>query len=1162
MRIMTEEVTTKSGLDLLVETRQVDNQFEVSFRTQCKRKCLLHWGLCYQARAAWHLPPRSLWPKGTRVAGHAALETPFLSRNGESRLVIRLDHKLEFPLIDFVLFFPTESRWDNNSGQNYQIKLPQPQSSSHDPMEELRREISGDRISFERVYKIEKDKQLAVAVSKDQNRYHLRLITDLPGPLLLHWGMALRSRQEWLLPHTSMCPPETTVFQDKAAQTVFSDRAGLRRFHMEMSEQEAPLGIVFVIKRTDIGRWFDDHGRNFYTPFVVPEDYEFVLGDLADVADEIITREMSKNSWTLMHRFNLCHDLFDRVRNEVNGLALIFVWLRFSALRQLDWQRNYNTKPKELSHAQDRLTQKLASRYGSEPKEREFIRLILATLGPGGEGQRIRDEILKIMHRHHIKEVSGHFMEEWHQKLHNNATPDDVVICEAYLEFLRSDGNLDLFYERLEAGGVTKERLESYERPIKTHPDFVPHLKEALIYDFEQYLSTLKAVHAGTDLGSAIDAARSIYDAEMHDLMDSIWLHRNDPQIPLYVLVERITEARLRLRSLLEANRSGRDLLYLDLALEDFLRIAVERNIHTHLSGDQLVDLITLVLKNLSLGHDDQELVNCLRQWQRLAEMDHFGKEWSLLAKAVLDRLGRVLSTFIDFYYHLIQPKAEFLGKAFVADPWSITLFTEEVVRGRPAFVLSMLLRHLDPVLRRHAELGNWQVVSPGRGIGQVEVVADLRSIQGRSFAQPTILVVDKVAGDEEIPPEVTAVITPDLTDIVSHVAVRARNANLLFATCYDPEIFHRLKSFAGHLLEISVSAAGDVVFEQDSGEVQATRPPVIPIPAPVSRPTFSAYAITEHDFNQEKVGGKSYNLKRLEGKLPAWIRFPTSVALPFGVFEKVLGEQNNNPIAERYDKLIRRLDEDSEVVKTDVLAELGKTIIALEPPEELFSSLQEVMNEARLPRLQSWEAAWSCIKRVWASTWNERAYLSRKARGIPHGGLYMAVLIQEIIEAEYSFVIHTVNPSTGNREEIYAEVVLGLGETLVGNYPGRALGFSCRKGDYSPEFVAFPSKSVGLFGSGLIFRSDSSGEDLSVYAGAGLYDSVMLPPPAEAILDYTEDRLVWDEDFRKNFLSTITNIGSMIEQALESPQDIEGSYSKGQFYVVQARPQVTSNDD
>jgi alpha-glucan,water dikinase len=42
------------------------------------------------------------------------------------------------------------------------------------------------------------------------------------------------------------------------------------------------------------------------------------------------------------------------------------------------------------------------------------------------------------------------------------------------------------------------------------------------------------------------------------------------------------------------------------------------------------------------------------------------------------------------------------------------------------------------------------------------------------------------------------------------------------------------------------------------------------------------------------QVGAKSRNIANLRGKLPSWIRLPTSVALPFGVFEKVLAETIN----------------------------------------------------------------------------------------------------------------------------------------------------------------------------------------------------------------------------------------------------------------------------
>ena len=182
------------------------------------------------------------------------------------------------------------------------------------------------------------------------------------------------------------------------------------------------VAFLFVLFIPASGRWLKDQGSNCFVPVAAPREHERPPGDpnLGFMADEIITKEMSRNSWTLMHRFNLCHDLLDRAGNNIEAKALIFVWLRYSSLRQLDWQRNYNTKPRELGHSLDRLTLKLADIFRREPRDREMVRLIATTLGRGTDAQRVRDEVLNIMHRRHIKEISGHFMEEWHQKLHNS----------------------------------------------------------------------------------------------------------------------------------------------------------------------------------------------------------------------------------------------------------------------------------------------------------------------------------------------------------------------------------------------------------------------------------------------------------------------------------------------------------------------------------------------------------------------------------------------------------------------------------------------------------------------------------------------------------------------------------------------------------------------
>lgn len=1009
--------------------------------------------------------------------------------------------------------------------------------------------------------KIVAKRGLVLAVEKNTlaDSYEVSIRMEARKKCILHWSLLRHARSAWQTPPQTLWPEGSRAFEQSAAETPFTEQDGYSQVIIKLDLPTDFSLLEFVLFFPDEGIWDNNNNRNYRIKLDSGGDQAAAgAEELQGIVDEIVRMETGRNSWTLMHRFNLCHDLLDRISgSRVEGFALIFVWLRFSAIRQLDWQRNYNTQPRELAHALDRLTLKLADCYMAASEERELVRLIMTTLGRGGEGQRVRDEVLHIMHRHHIKEVSGHFMEEWHQKLHNNTTPDDIVICEAYLEFLRSYGNLDLFYKRLEQGGVNKQRLEKYERPLRSHPDFVPHLRDALIHDFEQFLGILKSVHSGTDLGTAIHAARPLFDAEMHGLMGFVWFHREDRNMPVCSLAEKITHARRRLSEQLHGHQGKvRDLLFLDLALEDFLRVVVERNLGSHLSGDELVDLIRMMVENLCLSNPDPELMQYLNLWERLGKMPRFEREWSLRAKAVAELLTHALGEYIDRYYKLLQPQAEYLGREFNAEKWTVNLFSEEVLRGRPAFIMSMLLRLIDPLLRKSADLGSWQVISSGTAVGKVEIAPSLKLIQSESFTAPVVLITDNVTGEEEIPSGVAAIITPASIDILSHLAVRSRNSGTLFGTCYDSEMLNRMKALRGHTLRLSV-VSGDIVFEET--EDMGNMPPYActPIePRKMLIPRFTSYAVSKDGFNERNVGGKSNNLRLLTGKLPEWIHLPASVALPFGIFEKTLAHEKNKVTAEKYKDLIARSGMDTEKTE-DLLGQLRQIVLELEAPSDLLSSLRLVMEKAGLEWPVNSDEAWMCIKKVWGSKWNLRAYLSRRTNGIPHEDLFMAVLVQKVIEADYSFVIHTVNPLTDNADEIYAEAVLGLGEALVGNYPGKAFSFSCGKGEAGPQILSFPGKRTGLFGSGLIFRSDSNGEDLTNFAGAGLYDSFLLPKPVKAHPAYTADALLWDEHFRNEFMLTITSIGTEVEKAMGYPQDIEGVYSKGQYYVVQTRPQV-----
>lgn len=57
-----------------------------------------------------------------------------------------------------------------------------------------------------------------------------------------------------------------------------------------------------------------------------------------------------------------------------------------------------------------------------------------------------------------------------------------------------------------------------------------------------------------------------------------------------------------------------------------------------------------------------------------------------------------------------------------------------------------------------------------------------------------------------------------------------------------------------------------------------------------------------------------------------------------------------------------------------------------------------------------------------------------------------MAVLVQKVVEADFAFVIHTKDPVTNDANVVYAEVVSGLGETLVGTFEGQSFSFAYYK--------------------------------------------------------------------------------------------------------------------
>ncbi|CAJ1410230.1 unnamed protein product [Effrenium voratum] len=1069
---------------------------------------------------------------------------------------------------------------------------------------------------------------------------------------------------------------EGRVLEVRACQTPFELDDGILRLDISLPTSTmsdgacvpAIPGMAFVIRVPEKDKWLKcEDGKDCVAFFRDPPAKQGWKGGWQEQVNFIIESETKWGHMTLMHRYNNCRDMIQTwsSRSNTGEAAMrrmpswsatfnkdalrraswsrlpsasllidpeeekseeqddelwswIFVWQRFSFMRLLDWQRNYNTKPRELAGATDSLANKICSVWKEYPNIRLWARWTLATIGRGGnQGQAIRDEILHIMHRNKIPETKGHFYEEWHQKLHNNTTPDDVGICKALLAFLRTGGKMEEYWKVLHDHGITKERLASYERSITKEP-YMHGDAGRLIMEFENYLRILQSVHDALDLKTAIDAAKSCLPKQVMDQLQEISgsdakMKRSrslgsldkDSQEKSHQRFMKLAEARLGILGILNDSKTDvgviRQLLLLDYSLETQQSVIAQGNTdETRLPTlcEQMKAFLTSVVGHIPLHG---ELRALLVDWTQLAPECanlKFGAgpaESALMLKALCDRLARVVGEQVDTFQTLLAPKATTLGQAVGVEKNVLEVFVDEVLRGSALFALSLILKRLEPQLRSIAQLPPWQMISAVDHPVQGELVSVPRMLhmQDKIFETPTIMLSGLVSGEEEVPVGVQAVLVRDAKsapDILSHCAVRARNSGVLLASCYDSTLTEKIEAeLLGQWVQVVCSADGSV--EIKAAERPMADPKRMRMMARsasrdltqelMSKETDSTklvnmnlkedfgckWVVTPEKMDKSKVGSKSLNLALLKPQLPKDILTPQAVAMPYGSMQKALtSRENAKEWLSKLEACLAQLQPTSsnEDAKT-IFQEAQVYVNALQMPSELDQALRSAMEEVgskegekRLLNLYHRGDAWDATKQVWASLFGLRPWVSLAKAGRSFYDLNMAVLVQELLPAKYAFVLHTKNPFTNDPNEVYGEVVPGRGETLVGNYPGRALSFRARKGE-TPVVTSFLSKSTLLRTQEcLIFRSDSNGEDLEGFAGAGLFESICATSDIPCMVRFHRLRLLTDHSFRQTLLSKLAEAGRAVEKAFGSPQDIEGCVDpQDRIFIVQSRPQV-----
>lgn len=268
---------------------------------------------------------------------------------------------------------------------------------------------------------------------------------------------------------------------------------------------------------------------------------------------------------------------------------------------------------------------------------------------------------------------------------------------------------------------------------------------------------------------------------------------------------------------------------------------------------------------------------------------------------------------------------------------------------------------------------------------------------------------------------------------------------------------------------------------------------------------------IDETDLPQ--VGGKGLNLGKLTR---AGFRVPqgfciTTDAYRFSV--QNLLEQNASTIKDLalLPELIAEIRTAREKLKTAAVA-VRSSATAEDLAEASFAGQQDTFLNVASDQLLD------AIKGCWASLWSERAIAYRQTQGISDEGLAMAVVIQEMCEADVSGVLFTVSPFSA--DVAIVESNWGLGESVV-------------SGAITPDSF-YVSRETGE----VLEKNVATKREMVTAAGV----SEVLPAQQDA------------PSLSDVQLKELTQLGMQVETFYGKPMDIEWAFADAEFVLLQAR--------
>jgi pyruvate,water dikinase len=171
-------------------------------------------------------------------------------------------------------------------------------------------------------------------------------------------------------------------------------------------------------------------------------------------------------------------------------------------------------------------------------------------------------------------------------------------------------------------------------------------------------------------------------------------------------------------------------------------------------------------------------------------------------------------------------------------------------------------------------------------------------------------------------------------------------------------------------------------------------------------------------------------------------------------------------------------------------------------------------------------------VKECWASLFSQRAIYYRNRQGFPHDEVDIAVVVQQMVDAEKSGVMFTSHPSTGERR-IIIEAAWGLGEAVVSGSVSPDNYVVDRESEAVEEVTVAEKKVMHV-------KDEETGETVE----------------REVPADKREERVLTDDE-----ISELVALGERVEEHYDKPQDVEWAIVGSEVYMLQSRPITTISD-